>query len=127
MIGPLDHIALTVCDLDDAIRLFIGGLGFRLRRRGVHAVTGGRIALLDAPGGGVKLELIEQPGESSLDHVALRVDDVREAAARLESDGLIPLSGPFYIEAAMAESALLRARDGVCVQLIRYDPQSPDL
>jgi methylmalonyl-CoA/ethylmalonyl-CoA epimerase len=127
MSDRLDHIALAVEDLDERIEFFTRHLGMSLRRMGTENSTGSRIAMLAEPNGGFKLELIESATRQGLQHVARRVDDVPRAYVGLVAAGLKPLREPHRIGAAKAESALVEDHSGLKVQLIRYDPDSPDL
>jgi methylmalonyl-CoA/ethylmalonyl-CoA epimerase len=127
MTDRLDHVALAVEDLDERIAFFTQQMGMTLRRMGKEYSTGNRIALLAEPDGGFKLELIESPTQRGLQHMARRVENVQAAYEQLVAAGLKPLREPHWIEAARAESALLEDRAGLKVQIIRYDPDSPDL
>jgi catechol 2,3-dioxygenase-like lactoylglutathione lyase family enzyme len=105
MMRAIDHVGLTVADLDRAIEFWCGRLGLRLLHRGTEAdpdlasLIGEdsvelEIADLDA-GDGRIIELIRyvrpagrpvrarssDPGSS---HIALRVDDLDAALERLE-------------------------------------------
>jgi catechol 2,3-dioxygenase-like lactoylglutathione lyase family enzyme len=105
MMPAIDHVGLTVADLDRAVEFWCGRLGLRLLHRmtetdpDIAALLGEdsvelEIADLDA-GDGRIIELIEytrpagrpvqagssDPGSS---HIALRVDDLDAALQRLE-------------------------------------------
>jgi catechol 2,3-dioxygenase-like lactoylglutathione lyase family enzyme len=127
MTDVLDHIALAVEDLDERIEFFTQYLGMTLRRRGTEMSTGNRIAMLGQPGGSFKIELIEDPTRRGLQHIARRVDDVQAVFDALVAGGLKPLRAPRHIAPARADSALLEDHSGLQVQIVRYDPDSPDL
>jgi catechol 2,3-dioxygenase-like lactoylglutathione lyase family enzyme len=127
MTEQLDHVALGVADLDERIEFFTRHLGMVVRRRGTQHGTGSRIALLGQPGSSFKLELIQSPGERSLLHVAQRVSDLQPAYRSLVAAGLKPIREPHRLAAAKADTALLEDTSGLKIQLIQYDPDSPDL
>jgi catechol 2,3-dioxygenase-like lactoylglutathione lyase family enzyme len=122
----LDHVALGVSDLDERLRFLADTLGFTLRRLGTNVRTGGRIAMLGHPDTPVKIELIESPDEQGFLHLAVQVDDVAAEFARLTAAGLTPVRPPFRLEAAKADSAVLRDPAGWTIQIVHYDPDSPD-
>jgi len=109
----IDHVGLTVTDLDRAVEFWCGRLGLRLLQRvtendpDIASLIGEdsvevEIADLDA-GDGRIIELIKyirpagrpvrarssDPGST---HIALRVDDLDEALARLEGSGARQIS-----------------------------------
>ena len=122
----LDHVALGVADLDERLRFLGETLGFTLRRLGTNVRTGGRIAMLGHPDTAVKIELIESPEEQGFLHLAVHVDDVRAEFDRLTAAGLTPVRAPFRLEAAKADSAVIRDGAGWTIQLVHYDPDRPD-
>jgi methylmalonyl-CoA/ethylmalonyl-CoA epimerase len=127
MTDSLDHFALAVADLDERIAFFTSHMGMALRRMGKENSTGNRIAMLADPNSGFKLELIESADRSGLQHIARRVEDVQGTYDQMVAAGLKPLREPHRIGAAKAESALVEDPSGLKVQIIRYDPDSPDL
>ena len=128
MIEQIDHIAMGVADIEERIAFFTSNLGMTLGRRGTHRATGGMIAFLWDPRTGFKIELIETPDKQvGFMHVAYRVGDVPVAVSTLESLGCERISGPARLDAAKADTAQLRDPTGLAVQVIRYDPDSPDV
>ena len=127
MTDSLDHFALAVADLDERITFFTSHMGMALRRMGKENSTGNRIAMLADPNSGFKLELIESADRSGLQHIARRVEDVQGTYDQMVAAGLKPLREPHRIGAAKAESALVEDPSGLKVQIIHYDPDSPDL
>ena len=128
MLTGIDHVALGVEDLDERIAFMTGVLGMTLKRRGTHIATGGRIAFLADPITGFKFELVETPDRQlGFMHVAYRAEDVAAEHDRLVEQGLQSLRTPFRVEPAKAVSALLKDPSGLEVQVIAYDPDSPDL
>jgi len=124
----LDHVALAVPDLEAAVGRHVALLGHRVLRRGTHVVTGAGIAML-AGVDGAKVELIEG-SDPDLAHVAYRAADraaLDAAHARLCAAGYAELSAPFRLEPARAWTSFVRDPAGHRVQLVVYDPDSPDL
>jgi catechol 2,3-dioxygenase-like lactoylglutathione lyase family enzyme len=123
----LDHVGTEEPDIDARVAFLADVLGFRVLRWGTHVVTGLRIAMVADPRG-TKLELMEvRERTGELDHVAYRVPDVDAAHAALLAAGCTELRAPFEIPAARARSSLLREAAGHQLQLITYQPDSPDL
>jgi len=122
----LDHVALGVADFDERLRFLEETLGFTLRRLGTNVRTGGRIAMVGHPDEAVKIELIESPEQQGFLHLAVHVDDVGAEFDRLTRAGLTPVRPPFRLEAAKADSALLKDDAGWMIQIVHYDPDSPD-
>jgi len=99
MIRSLDHIAISVADLDEGIRRFVEDLGLVLdgvedvesetTRTAFLPVEGTRIELV-APlrGAGPIAKSIEKRGPG-LHHLCFRVDDVRAEMARLQAKGWV--------------------------------------
>lgn len=127
MSEQLDHIAVAVADLDERIEFFTQQMGMTLRRRGVETATGNRIAMLAEPVSGFKLELIEDSERRGMQHMARRVESVQDAYDAMVAAGCTGRREPRRIQAARADSALVEDPSGMLVQLIRYDPDSPDL
>jgi catechol 2,3-dioxygenase-like lactoylglutathione lyase family enzyme len=128
VLNGIDHIALGVEDLDERIAFMVETLGMTLKRRGTHIASGGRIAFLADPVTGFKFELVETPDRQlGFLHVAYRAEDVPAEHDRLVAQGLQSLRTPARIEPAKAVSALLKDPSGLEVQVIAYDPDSPDL
>jgi catechol 2,3-dioxygenase-like lactoylglutathione lyase family enzyme len=127
MIEGMDHIALGAKSFDDRVAFFMGALGMKLKRTGVDYATGKRIALL-ADDKGFKIELIEAPSESqTLRRVAFRVSDARFEYERLVTSGCVSIRPPHELAAAKAVTALVQDPSGLQIQVIQYDPDSPDL
>ncbi|MGE0878728.1 MAG: VOC family protein [Acidimicrobiia bacterium] len=129
----LDHVAMVVADFDGTVSVFTEVLGLECIRIGsLNREPSRRIAMI-GDGTGFKLELIEAPldgGPASgaeLDHVAVRVSDVTESHRALSASGFESRRSPVRVEAAEAETAVLLAPNGLTVQIIRYDPSSPDV
>lgn len=96
----IDHIAIAVRDLDEAILLYRDVFGFKLlNERSIHGTFSGMIsAELDA--GGFSIVLVQGTDPESqvnryvnqygpgVQHVAIEVDDVQRVTDRLRASGL---------------------------------------
>jgi methylmalonyl-CoA/ethylmalonyl-CoA epimerase len=96
----IDHIALAVSDIDQAINLFQNVLGFHLKRR-LH-VKGARTGMLSAEfeANGIQFVICQGTEPESqvsrlvdtfgagLAHIALEVDDVAETVDALRGKGM---------------------------------------
>lgn len=123
----IDHVALSVGDFDARLALLTTGLSMTLKRIGTYGKDASRRIAMLADGAGFKLELIESDGPEVFEHVAWRVADVPAAVDELTAQGFTVDRPPRRIEAARADSALLYDPNGLAVQVIRYDADSPDL
>jgi len=127
MIGALDHVALGVPDLEARLRFFTETLGMTIKRRGTHFKTGRPLALI-ADANGFKLELVEIDSDApEFMHLAYRSDDVSGDHDRLQAAGCVSVRGAHELKAARAETALLEDAGQLQVQIIDYQPDSPDL
>ena len=124
----IDHVALEVADLDERVAR-LEALGLRVLRVGARHRTGQRIVMM-GDGTGAKLELIEADGTSQrpvFAHLALRSDDPDRAHRHLVDQGWASRSEPHDLPAARARSALVGDGAGFDVQVIAYEPDSPDI
>lgn len=150
--ASLDHVNIVVADLDRARDFYVRGIGLvpvmdrvlegpwfeRLTAMpGVRA----RCLILDAPGGGCRVELLEFPGRDGgplaansrpetigLRHVAIRVEDLDAVLARLAA-GFAAVATvievPRDIVAAGKRMAYVRDPDGALVELCHYGAADP--
>ena len=138
-IRHLDHVGITVADLDAAIAFFVA-LGLQVEGRmflegdfldTVIGIPGARteIAMLQPPDGGSRIELSSfvrpehQPGspaagatELGLRSVAFEVTDLQAAVDRVAADGYGVVGGIGEYEGAWA-MAYVRGPDGIIVAL----------
>jgi predicted enzyme related to lactoylglutathione lyase len=126
----LDHVAIEVADLDYTIERLTGTGGLKLLRRGSAKRTGTRLAMIGDPTG-MKLELIENKELAGTAprflHVAFRSGDVDAATAALVERGWKRERGPLDLEEAQARSVLLSDASGFELQVLTYQPTSPDI
>lgn len=127
----IDHVAIVVPDFDATVASLTTALGLRCARIGRLGRDGSRRIAMIADGTGFKLEIIEAPADGAtgaeLDHVAVRVLDVDASHEHLVGAGFAEERAPRRLEPAHARTALLTEPSGLQVQIIRYDPTSPDL
>lgn len=123
MITPgIDHIALTVPDLDAQIERLTNAIGLVVE----HRI--GDFALLSDPTNGLKLEL----GRSDDDrvhfrHFGFRADDVDRAHQHLVDTGMTTTEEPHRHDFAAMYTSFLHEQGCVDVQLVNYDlPATPD-
>ncbi|MCC6791308.1 MAG: VOC family protein [Thermomicrobiales bacterium] len=93
-VAGIDHVALIVRDIDEALPFYTEQLGFRLISDELTTASGGaRLAYLDA--GNIILQLVSPTGASGpirdaldangegLHHICLTVDDIDQTLDRL--------------------------------------------
>ena len=93
----IEHIGIATPRLDDALRFWRDALGLEVTHAEVVEEQGVRVAML--PAGEPRIELLEPTGPDSpvakflekrgpgIHHIAVRVDDIRAALARLKESG----------------------------------------
>lgn len=108
MYSKIDHIGIAVRSLDEALRTYTVGLGFKVEHIEEVVDQGTRVAML--PIGESCLELLEAMGDDTpvarsiakrgegVHHICFRVDDIRLELSRLKKAGVrlideIPRSG----------------------------------
>ena len=112
----LNHVALTVPNLDEQVDRLTSAFGMVVRLRSE------RFAVLVDPGSGFKLELSASgDGDVHLRHLGFRADDVDAAHARLVSAGMETSAAPHRHDLAGMYTSFLTQPGGVEVQLVKYD------
>lgn len=98
-VGPLDHVAIAVEDMDEACARYAGRLGARVAHREVVPGQSVEVAFIDVPGE-TTLELVCPTAADSpisgflasrgegLHHICFRVDDVDAALSQAAAQGL---------------------------------------
>ncbi|CAN5480641.1 hypothetical protein BH09ACT12_BH09ACT12_30350 [soil metagenome] len=125
--ATLDHVAIETADIDADVAILTRTVGLTEVRWGVHVVNGGRIAML-TDHHGMKVELIETATpDGTLAHLAFEVPDVAVAAASAIEAGCLGEIDLIRIPAAMASISQVRSPAGTALQLIHYEPGSPDI
>ncbi len=99
MIKGLDHVAIAVNRLDEALEIFEGVLGFRLER--IRVVEQQRVKATLLRAGHTKIELLEPTDSESsvarflekrgegIHHIALSVSDIEGHLAELKEKGVV--------------------------------------
>ena len=129
MKATLDHIGIAVSDLSQALAFYRDALGLEVEPP--EEVASQRVRAHFVPVGEATLELLEPTAPDSpiakfiekrgpgVHHVTLRVDDIREALARLKSRGirLIDESPRAGAEGALIAFVHPASTHGVLVEL----------
>jgi catechol 2,3-dioxygenase-like lactoylglutathione lyase family enzyme len=117
MITPgIDHIALTVPDLDEQVERLTSAFGMVVEGRTEH------FALISDPASGLKIELGRSgDAEVHFRHLGFRADDVDGEHERLVEAGMESGEAPHRRDFAHMYTSFLRQQGGLEVQLVRYD------
>lgn len=117
MITPgIDHIALTVPDLDAQVERLTSDFGMVVESRMDF------FAVLADPASGVKLELSRSDdAEVHFRHFGFRADDVDGAHDRLVEAGMETSEAPHRRDFARMYTSFLKQQGGLEVQLVKYD------
>jgi catechol 2,3-dioxygenase-like lactoylglutathione lyase family enzyme len=117
MITPgIDHIALTVPDLDEQVDRLTSAFGMVVEGRSEH------FALIADPASGLKIEL----GRSSdsqvhFRHLGFRAEDVDGTHESLVEAGMESGEEPHRRDFARMYTSFLKQPGGLEVQLVKYD------
>ncbi|MET0910520.1 MAG: VOC family protein [Ilumatobacteraceae bacterium] len=127
----VDHVAVEVSDFDARVEFLTATMGMTLQRMGELVSDPSRRVAMIGDGTGFKLELVEARAETGggadrLSHVAFRVDDVDAEVEALVADGCVVERSARRFEPARSRTATLTGRGDLQVQLVAYDPDSPD-
>jgi catechol 2,3-dioxygenase-like lactoylglutathione lyase family enzyme len=117
MITPgIDHIALTVPNLDEQVDRLTSDFGMVVEAR----FEG--FALIADPASGLKLELgRSDDSEVHFRHFGFRADDVDGAHDSLVKAGMETSEPPHRRDFARMYTSFLKQRGGLEVQLVKYD------
>ena len=112
----LDHIALTVPNLDDQVERLTTAFGMVAQLRSEH------FAVLVDPGSDFKLELsTSDDAEVHVRHLGFRAEDVDAAHASLVAEGMETRAEPHRQDFVRMYTSFLQQPGGVEVQLVKYD------
>ncbi len=115
-VAALDHIALTVPNLDDQIERLTSAFGMVIRLRTEH------FAVLVDPRSDFKFELSRSDDdEVHVRHLGFRADDVDASHASLVAAGMETRAAPHRQDFAAMYTSFLTQPGGVEVQLVKYD------
>ncbi len=116
IVPGIDHIALTVPDLDHQIDRLTGEFGMVVDHRSEL------FALVADPASGLKIELgRSDDAEVHFRHLGFRADDVDRAHQRLVGAGMTPREAPHRRDFARMYTSYLEQPGGLEVQLVKYD------
>jgi catechol 2,3-dioxygenase-like lactoylglutathione lyase family enzyme len=118
MITPgIDHIALTVPDLDAQVDRLASAFGMVVEGRS------DLFALLTDPASGLRIELgRSEDGAVHFRHLGFRADDVDGAHEELVEAGMATSEAPHRRDFAGMYTSFLTQAGGLEVQLVKYDP-----
>jgi catechol 2,3-dioxygenase-like lactoylglutathione lyase family enzyme len=117
MIAPgIDHIALTVPDLDEQVDRLTSLFGMVVLSRAE------RFALIADPASGLKIELgRSDDAHVHFRHLGFRADDVDGAHEALVSAGMESREAPHRRQFGGMYTSFLEQRGGLEIQLVKYD------
>jgi catechol 2,3-dioxygenase-like lactoylglutathione lyase family enzyme len=112
----LDHIALTVPNLDAEVERLTNAFGMVVQLRTDH------FAVLIDPASAFKFELSTSDDDDvHVRHLGFRADDVDAAHASLVAAGMETRAAPHRQDFANMYTSYLTEAGGVEVQLVKYD------
>jgi catechol 2,3-dioxygenase-like lactoylglutathione lyase family enzyme len=112
----LDHIALTVPNLDEQVERLAASFGMVVQSRSE------RFALVADPASGFKFELSpSDDSEVHFRHHGFSADDVQSAHRTLVEAGMQSSEAPHRREFARMFTSFLKDPGGLEVQLVKYD------
>ena len=112
----LDHIAVTVPDLDAQVDRLTSAFGMVVRHRLEH------FAVVADPASGLKIELsCSDDSEVHFRHFGFRADDVDGEHESLVKAGMETSEAPHRRDFAGMYTSFLAQRGGLEVQLVKYD------
>ena len=117
MITPgIDHIALTVPDLDEQVDRLTSAFGMVVEARSDF------FAIVTDPASGLKLELgRSDDSDVHFRHLGFRAEDVDAAHDSLVEAGMETSESPHRRDFAGMYTSFLKQRGGLEVQLVKYD------
>lgn len=117
MVTPgIDHIALTVPDLDEQVDRLVNELGMVVESR----FDG--FALISDPASGLKVELgRSDDAQVHFRHLGFRAEDVDGAHEHLVNAGMESSEPPHRRDFAGMYTSFLREPGGLEIQLVKYD------
>jgi hypothetical protein len=112
----LDHLALTVPDVDAQVERLVTAFGMVARIRSEH------FAVVVDPRSDFKLELsASDDGDVHLRHLGFRADDIDATHVDLVDAGMESAAAPHRQELAGMYTSSLQQPGGVEFQLVKYD------
>ncbi len=126
VIGSLDHVAITVRDMDESVEFYTKRLGLSVTRR--METPDANIVYLQA--GEIKIELFGLKKEKTIEappietrtlglkHIAFGVNDLQETAIRFKKLGIKFVRGPEQTKSGLF-IAFFNDPNGVSIELIQ--------
>jgi catechol 2,3-dioxygenase-like lactoylglutathione lyase family enzyme len=112
----IDHIALTVPDLDEQVDRLTTAFGMVVEGRSEH------FALVADPASGLKIELgRSDDSQVHFRHLGFRAEDVDGAHESLVEAGMESSELPHRRDFARMYTSFLKQRGGLEIQLVKYD------
>jgi lactoylglutathione lyase len=116
------HTCYRITDIDRSVA-FYEALGFEERRR-MTLKDGAVNTFMGLPGDDDRLELTWNPGVEAYEigtgygHIAVSVDDIHAALARLAEQGIDPEKPPYSVREGGSLLTFVRDPDGYRIELI---------
>jgi catechol 2,3-dioxygenase-like lactoylglutathione lyase family enzyme len=112
----IDHIALTVPDLDEQVDRLTSAFGMTVEVRSEF------FAIVADPASGLKIELsLSDDSQVHFRHLGFRADDVDGTHAGLVQAGMETGEAPHRRDFAGMYTSFLKQPGGLEVQLVKYD------
>ena len=116
IVPGIDHIALTVPDLNEQVERLASTFGMVVEQRFEF------FALLTDPVTGLRIELgRSDDAQVHFRHLGFRADDVDRAHSSLIEDGMETSEAPHRRDFASMYTSFLTQPGGLEVQLVKYD------
>ncbi len=133
----IEHIGIATWSIEEALGFWRDALGLEVRHTETVEEQGVRVAML--PAGEPRIELLEPTGAASpvakflekrgpgIHHVAVRVDDIRAALARLKAEGARLIDEEPRVGAGGCLVAFVHpsSSGGVLLELVQHVPGGP--
>lgn len=135
----LDHVAISVADLDDQIEFYRLAFGFQTEMRADFPAIETRTALLRL-GPGIRIELVSSadsvphPVSTPIEgartqtyfHIAIAVDDLESAIDRVIAAGATAVSPPAAAVRPGVRYAYVLDPEQNLIELIRHEGRAPE-
>lgn len=132
MIKSLDHVAIAVNTIEDALQIFEDTLGLRLE--GVKNVESQKVKIAMLRAGPGKIELLESTGPESsvakflaargegIHHIAIEVSDIEAHLEELKAKGVVLIDEKPRLGAEAKKIAFVspKSTKGVLLELVEH-------
>ena len=129
----MDHVAMMVADIDEAVAWYVEALGFKIADRWANAESAMAWAHLEL--NGIRIELVQRAGLAPRDaagsgyhHLALVVADCTDAVNALVTAGATVVFAPSYFDRHDMDWSFVQDPFGNILELVSYrkTPHVPD-